>query len=69
MKEKFEIQILKAARTKETHIPKEFLRNDDILVQGIHQYCKKNNLNPIYIDECVAIFEDHYLIPAYKEEY
>jgi len=64
-----EIHILTAKRTSETKIPQEFLRHDDLLVEGIHQYCEKNNLKPIYIDACVAIFDDHYLIPAYKEEY
>jgi len=63
-----EILIVKTTRSKDTLIPKKLLRDDEVLVNGIYQYCNKNNLNPIYIDECVAVFDDHLLIASYKEE-
>lgn len=63
-----EITIVKAVRNQDTHLPQEIIRQDEVLVKGIEQYCLKNNLQPIYIHDCVAIFENHYLIAAYPEE-
>jgi hypothetical protein len=62
------IQIVKTSRNKEVLIPQELIRNDEILTEGINQYCSTNNLNPVFIDDCVAIFDDHLLIAAYSEE-
>lgn len=63
-----EISILKTNRPKDTLIPKKLIRDDEVLVKGIEQYCQKNKLNPIYIDDCIAIFDDYLLIASYSEE-
>jgi hypothetical protein len=62
------ITIVKTTRSKDTLIPKELIRNDDALTDGINQFCEENKLNPIYIDDCIAIFDDHLLIAAYEGE-
>lgn len=62
------IKIIKTNRNKNVLIPQQLIRNDEILTEGINQYCKKNNLDPIYIDDCVAIFNEEMLIACYEEE-
>ena len=62
-------KIIKTTRNKEILIPKGLIRNDEILTSSINQYCVLNELNPIFIDDCIAIFEDHLLIAAYDEEF
>ena len=62
------ITILKTNRPKDTLIPTELIRTDTVLVKGIEQYCQKNKLNTIYIDNCIAIFDDYLLIASYNEE-
>lgn len=62
------IKILKTNRNKNTLIPSKLIRNDEVLTEGINQYCDNNKLNPIYIDDCIAIFENHLLIACYEQE-
>ena len=68
MKEFTDVKIIKTTRSKDTLIPQQLLRDDEVLTLGIEQFCKKNNLNPVYIDKSIAIFDDHLLIAAYPEE-
>ena len=67
-KELIDIQIVTTTSSKDPLIPHPLFRDDEILTIGIEQYCEKNNLNPIYIDKSIAIFDDHLLIAAYPEE-
>jgi hypothetical protein len=53
-----DITIVKAVRNQDTHLPQEIIRQDEVLVKGIEQYCLKNNLQPIYIHDCVAYPEE-----------
>jgi len=62
------IKILKTNRNKNVLIPSNLIRNDEVLTEGINQYCDNNKLNPIYIDDCVAIFENYLLIACYEQE-
>jgi len=62
------IKILKTTRNKDVLIPKKLIRDDEILTEGINQYCENNKLNPIFIDDCIAIFDNHLLIACYEQE-
>lgn len=62
------IKIIKTNRNKDILIPKELIRNDEFLTEGINQYCQDNNLSPIFIDDCVAIFDNELLIACYEQE-
>lgn len=62
------IKIVKTTRDKNVMIPKELIRNDEILTEGINQYCETNNLQPIFIDDCIAIFDNELLIACYEQE-
>ena len=50
------IKIAKTNRNTNVLIPGELIRKEEILVNGIEQYCENNNLNPIFIDNNIAIF-------------
>lgn len=62
------IKIIEAIRNEKTFLPKELLREDEILIEGINYYCEINNLNPIFIDKSIAIFKDKYLIAVHSDE-
>lgn len=62
------IKILKTNRNKNILIPSNLIRKDEILTEGINQYCDNNKLNPIYTDDCIAIFENYLLIACYEQE-
>lgn len=62
------IKIIKTNRNFNTLIPQELIRNDELLVEGIEQYCNSNKLNPVYIDSNIAIFSDHLLMSLYEDE-
>lgn len=62
------IKIAKTNRNFDILIPEDLIRKEKLLIDGIEQYCEKNNLNPIFIDNNIAIFSDHLLIAFYEDE-
>ena len=64
------IKILTTTRSKDTLIPQYLIReNEELLVGGINDYIRSEKLEPIYIDGCIAIFEDKLMIAVYEEEF
>jgi hypothetical protein len=61
-------KIVKTNRNNDVLIPSELIRNEEVLINGIDDYCNFEKLNPIFIDKNIAIFQDHLLIAFYEDE-
>jgi len=52
-------KIVKTNRNINVLIPSELIRDEEVLINGIDNYCNSEKLNPIFIDKNIGIFQDH----------
>ena len=62
------LKIVKTNRNNDILIPSELIRDEEVLIDGIEEYCEFQKLNPIFIDKNIAIFQDYLLIAFYEDE-